>query len=89
MLLLVLLSLLSPANCTPTSFFSSASAPPASDEPGEELGSPEFWYKLVVSIGLVLAGGVFAGYTPITCPSFNAYRRSTFSQPYSGSHGTR
>ncbi|KAA1475388.1 DUF21-domain-containing protein [Dentipellis sp. KUC8613] len=30
---------------------------------GEEVGSPEFWYKVIVSIGLVLAGGVFAGLT--------------------------
>jgi len=29
----------------------------------EEPGSPEFWYKLVVSVVLVLAGGVFAGLT--------------------------
>ncbi|KAH9927409.1 uncharacterized protein BXZ73DRAFT_48824 [Epithele typhae] len=36
---------------------------PPPDEHGEEPGSPEFWYKLVVSIGLVLAGGVFAGLT--------------------------
>jgi hypothetical protein len=28
----------------------------------EELGSPEFWYKMIASIILVLAGGVFAGY---------------------------
>ncbi|CDO71718.1 hypothetical protein BN946_scf184920.g2 [Trametes cinnabarina] len=33
------------------------------DEPGEPPGSPEFWYKLIVSIALVLAGGVFAGLT--------------------------
>lgn len=25
-------------------------------------GSPEFWWKLTISMGLVLAGGVFAGY---------------------------
>ncbi|KAI0668591.1 hypothetical protein C8Q78DRAFT_232862 [Trametes maxima] len=31
--------------------------------PGEEIGSPEFWYKLAVAIALVLAGGVFAGLT--------------------------
>lgn len=30
--------------------------------PGEELGSPEFWCKMVVSILLVLLGGIFAGY---------------------------
>lgn len=27
----------------------------------EEPGSPEFWYKVIISIVLVLAGGVFAG----------------------------
>lgn len=27
----------------------------------EELGSPEFWYKMIVSVILVLAGGVFSG----------------------------
>ncbi|OCH94191.1 DUF21-domain-containing protein [Obba rivulosa] len=30
---------------------------------GEPVGSETFWYKLVISIGLVLAGGVFAGLT--------------------------
>jgi len=29
--------------------------------PGAEPGSEEFWYHLIVSIFLVLAGGVFAG----------------------------
>lgn len=29
--------------------------------PGVERGSPEFWYHLIVSAFLVLAGGVFAG----------------------------
>ena len=28
---------------------------------GEPPGSPAFWYKVLLSIGLVLAGGVFAG----------------------------
>jgi hypothetical protein len=28
---------------------------------GEELGSPEFWCKMLISIFLVLLGGVFAG----------------------------
>jgi len=32
--------------------------------PGVERGSPEFWYHLGISICLVLAGGVFAGYFP-------------------------
>jgi len=29
---------------------------------GTERGSPEFWYHLTISMALVLAGGVFAGY---------------------------
>lgn len=29
---------------------------------GEELGSPEFWWKILISAFLVLLGGVFAGY---------------------------
>ena len=29
---------------------------------GTEKGSPEFWYHLAISVVLVLAGGVFAGY---------------------------
>ena len=33
----------------------------ASDEKGEPPGSSAFWYKLIVSVGLVLLGGVFAG----------------------------
>lgn len=28
---------------------------------GAHPGSPDFWTKLIISIGLVLAGGVFAG----------------------------
>ena len=47
---------------SPATLFSSVSTlTPASDEPGETPGSPEFWYKLVISTVLVLAGGVFAG----------------------------
>ncbi|KAF8502870.1 DUF21-domain-containing protein [Russula emetica] len=34
-----------------------------SASPGEEFGSPEFWGKMLVSILLVLLGGVFAGLT--------------------------
>jgi hypothetical protein len=30
-------------------------------------GSPEFWTKLFISVVLVLAGGVFAGYA--SCPA--------------------
>jgi metal transporter CNNM len=29
---------------------------------GTDRGSPEFWYHLTISMALVLAGGVFAGY---------------------------
>lgn len=59
MLLAVLLSFFSSANAFPTLNFFSI---PGSDEPGEELGSPQFLYKVIVSVVLVLAGGVFAGY---------------------------
>jgi len=31
------------------------------DLPDTPEGSPEFWLKLMISMGLVLAGGVFAG----------------------------
>ncbi|KAI9510699.1 DUF21-domain-containing protein [Russula earlei] len=30
---------------------------------GEQFGSPEFWWKMVISVGLVLLGGVFSGLT--------------------------
>ncbi len=33
--------------------------------PGEELGSPEFWSKMLISTFLVLLGGVLAGYVPL------------------------
>ncbi|KAI0757520.1 hypothetical protein C8Q80DRAFT_1091595 [Daedaleopsis nitida] len=64
MFLPLLLSLLpEPANASPAlrSFF--AASAPEPDERGEEPGSPEFWYKVVISVGLVLAGGAFAGLT--------------------------
>lgn len=32
------------------------------EEPPAEPGSSEFWSKLLISVGLVLAGGVFAGF---------------------------
>jgi len=32
--------------------------------PGEELGSPEFWWKMLTSTFLVLLGGVLSGYVP-------------------------
>ena len=70
MLLPVLLSLLAPANAFPTlhSLFTTTTIP-ETEEPGEEPGSPEFWYKLIVSVGLVLAGGVFAGSVLLVPPS--------------------
>lgn len=34
-------------------------------EKGEAPGSPEFWWKLIISVVLVLTGGVFAGYVLI------------------------
>ncbi|KAI1790507.1 hypothetical protein LXA43DRAFT_1016567 [Ganoderma leucocontextum] len=60
MLLRLLLSSLSPVHAFPSIF---VDVPDASDEPGEEFGSPDFWYRLIVSVCLVLAGGVFAGLT--------------------------
>ncbi|KXN92794.1 hypothetical protein AN958_04721 [Leucoagaricus sp. SymC.cos] len=33
------------------------------EPPEAPRGSPEFWFKLMISMGLVLAGGVFAGLT--------------------------
>lgn len=32
------------------------------DEPDVEPGSPDFWFHIIVSAGLVVLGGVFAGY---------------------------
>ncbi|TBU30759.1 hypothetical protein BD311DRAFT_863763 [Dichomitus squalens] len=60
MLLHLLLSFLPSSHASPSL---PLNLPDGSDEPGEEFGSPEFWYKVVVSIGLVLLGGVFAGLT--------------------------
>ncbi|KAH9891187.1 hypothetical protein C8Q73DRAFT_792624 [Cubamyces lactineus] len=62
-LLPLTLSLLRTSRAVPTVFSLLLPAEPADDGPGETPGSPEFWYKLVVSIALVLAGGVFAGLT--------------------------
>ncbi|KAF5312205.1 hypothetical protein D9619_003720 [Psilocybe cf. subviscida] len=36
---------------------------PTGEPDAAEPGSSEFWWKLIISIGLVLAGGVFAGLT--------------------------
>lgn len=68
-LLLPILGALQPANAFPTllSLFNVV-APVEDDEPGEPPGSPEFWYKLIVAIILVLAGGVFAGYVAVDSP---------------------
>ena len=41
------------------SSFSNAAKVDATEEP---VGSPEFWWKLTISMCLVLGGGVFAGY---------------------------
>ena len=34
---------------------------PTKSKAGEEFGSPAFWWHIVISIFLVLLGGVFAG----------------------------
>jgi hypothetical protein len=41
------------------SSFSYAAQPQTTEE---QTGSPEFWWKLAISMCLVMAGGVFAGY---------------------------
>ncbi|KAI9068870.1 DUF21-domain-containing protein [Trametes sanguinea] len=58
----LVLSLLRSSRAVPAVFAMFVPSEPQ-DEPGEPPGSPEFWYKLIVSIALVLAGGVFAGLT--------------------------
>ncbi|KAI0656726.1 hypothetical protein C8Q70DRAFT_1008149 [Cubamyces menziesii] len=64
-LLPLTLSLLRTSRAVPTvvSLLLPLAAEPSEDAPGEPPGSPEFWYKLIVAIVLVLAGGVFAGLT--------------------------
>ncbi|KAI8983294.1 DUF21-domain-containing protein [Trametes punicea] len=59
----LLFSFLHSSRALPTVFSFLVPAKPEDDAPGEPPGSPEFWYKLIVSIALVLAGGVFAGLT--------------------------
>ncbi|KAL0950527.1 hypothetical protein HGRIS_007335 [Hohenbuehelia grisea] len=49
--------LASPFRSASSSFFA------AGEEPEEEIGSPGFWWKIVISGVLVVAGGVFAGLT--------------------------
>ncbi|KAI0638903.1 DUF21-domain-containing protein [Trametes polyzona] len=62
--LLALLGSLQPAHALPTLLSLLSSVEPVPDDsPGEPPGSPQFWYKLIVAIVLVLAGGVFAGLT--------------------------
>ncbi|OBZ78616.1 Protein MAM3 [Grifola frondosa] len=60
MFLFIISSLFHSAHAFPTpSHFTFLNAGRA----GEPHGSPDFWSKLIISIGLVLAGGVFAGLT--------------------------
>ena len=42
--------------------FYAATVPDAGEEPEVEPGSTNFWFHIVVSLGLVVLGGVFAGY---------------------------
>jgi len=35
---------------------------PDPNEPDVEPGSPDFWFHIIVSVGFVILGGVFAGY---------------------------
>ena len=55
--------LLGALNAVKASPFSAVEVDPSGiGDDGEEFGSPAFWYKLILSVALVLAGGVFAGY---------------------------
>ena len=51
-------SLISSVNAFP--FLNAAFAEPIAEDP-EPVGSTQFWWKLAISIVLVLSGGVFAG----------------------------
>ncbi|KAI0258675.1 DUF21-domain-containing protein [Gloeopeniophorella convolvens] len=42
---------------------STVAGPGEADKTGEPVGSPNFWWKVIISAGLVLLGGVFAGLT--------------------------
>jgi metal transporter CNNM len=53
------------------------------DEGSAEPGSSEFWTKLVISVGLVLAGGVFAGYVRLLLTIFRLLIRWLDFQTYS------
>ena len=46
------------ANGSPYTIFNAV----PTEEEGEGPDSAEFWYKVLLSVGLVLLGGVFAGY---------------------------
>ncbi|KZT09046.1 DUF21-domain-containing protein [Laetiporus sulphureus 93-53] len=59
-LLLLLLHATQLIHASPTTTYE---VPLGNEAFGEEPGPSEFWYKLIVSIALVLAGGVFAGLT--------------------------
>ena len=62
--LIVLISYLPALHSRPTNGFTSFDR---DDDgfPAEDPGSPEFWWKLGISVALVLLGGVFSGTSPI------------------------
>ncbi|TFY80544.1 hypothetical protein EWM64_g3468 [Hericium alpestre] len=62
-LLTVLVTVVSSAYASPFIGLTDHAAKSAVKHHGEEFGSPEFWEKVIVSVFLVLAGGVFAGLT--------------------------
>ena len=85
MLLSVLLPLFSPVHASPSLL---VNLPAGSDEPGKEPGSPEFWYRVIISVGLVLLGGVFAGYAPFIC-GLSLCNWLTFVQSHPWPNGPR
>ena len=60
-LVLLLISTLTSLHSHPLA--STRTLAPLDDAPEEEPGSPAFWWKMGVSIALILGGGVFAGLT--------------------------
>ena len=66
--LIVLISYLPALHSRPTNGFHSLKR---DDDgfPAEDPGSPAFWWKLGISVALVLIGGVFSGSSPaiMTC----------------------
>ena len=64
---------------------SSASYVASTEEP---IGSPMFWWKLAISMCLVLGGGVFAGVSvhKIYCPRSESAYNGSFSQNGRSSH---